>query len=286
KTGTTGSRPVQAATLPAGSQPVSPSVSAQHGTIQFGSVSTNPDAAPIPAPSGEHLKETRLGAGSTVPPAFPNQAKETRLPDPVPQAYATRPEQYYQAGPQRASLFARLNWKHYAGAGAALLVLLIVPFAIIAGLKRNQPEASPVQQQSSPAPTVQAEEQPQAPQTQDQIAPLPSQEAGAQPSDPTNGAAKPARPRDNSNTKAEQPPDYAETTPPPTTAAPPPQPPPTEKSETSVPPRETEKKEVAKKEEPKKEEEKKEKKKGGFGGFLKKVFGGGDDKKNEKKKKP
>lgn len=281
KTSATGSRPVQAVPLPVASQPPggpSPSVSAQYGTMQFGAMGGRPEGAPIPAPSGEHLKETRLGGNSTMPTAFPNQAKETRLPDATPQAYATRPEHYYQTGHQKPSFFARLNWKHYAGIGAALLVLLIVPFVIIAGLKRGQTDAPPAQQ-SSPAPSQAEEQTPPPSQPQNQITPLPSQEAGAQPTDPANPGSTKARPRDNTNDRAEQPPNYTETTPPTTADPPTPQPP---KTETSTPPKEPEKKEVAKKEEEKKKEEKK---KGGFGGFLKKVFGG-EDKKEGKKKKP
>jgi serine/threonine-protein kinase len=281
----TGSRPVQAAPLPAATQPaVSPST--QHGTIQFGTVGTPSGSAPalppsgsapVAPPSGEHLKETRLGGNPTLPVAYPHQARETPLPDPVPQAYATRPEHYYQTGPQQPSFFARLNWKHYTGAVALLLALVIAPFAIVAGLKRSQADAPP-QQQLSPAP-AQAEEQIAPPSgQQNQITPLPSQEAAA-PVDPANPGSTKPRPREGASDRAEQSPP-AETEAPATTAPPP------VKSETVAPPKEPEKSEVAKKEEPKKEEEKKEKKKGGIGGFFKKVFGGSDDKKEEKKKKP
>ena len=286
KTGTTGSRPVQAVSLPVASQPiggVSPSASTQHGTMQFGAVGTRPEGAGIGAPSGEHLKETRLGNNSIMPPAFPGDERETRLSNAVPQAYATRPEHYYQTGPQKASFFARLNWKHYAGAGAALLVLLVAPFVIIAGLKRGQADA-PVQQLNPPPSQTTEEQTPPPSQPQDQVTPLPSQEAGVPPADPANPGSTKARPRDNTSDRAEQPPNYTETAPPPTAVTPPPQPPPPAKSEASTPPKETEKKEVAKKEEEKKEEKKK--KGGGVGGFFKKILGGGDEKKEEKKKKP
>ncbi len=274
----TGSRPVHAAPLPVATQP-SPSVSAQHGTVQFGTAGTRTDGTAIPAPSGEHLKETRLGSSSALPPAFPAQAND-RLPDPVPQGYATRPEHYYHTSPEKASFFARLNWKHYAGAGAALLVLLVVPFVIIAGLKRGQADAPPPAPPSTST-QVQTEDQSATPtQPQNQITPLPS-EAGVPPVDPANPGSTKARPRDNNNTGAEQPPGYAETAPPPVVETPPPPPP--VKSETSAPPKESEKKEVAKKEEEKKDEKKK---KGGIGGFFKKIIGGGDEKKEEKKKKP
>ncbi|MEW6207291.1 MAG: protein kinase [Acidobacteriota bacterium] len=276
---TTASRPIQAAPLPVASQPAA-SPSTQHGTIQFGTVGTPSGSAPTPAPSGEHLKETRLGGNPTLPMAYPNQAKETRLPDPVPQAYATRPEQYYQAAPQQPSFFARLNWKHYAGAVAILLALAIVPFAIVAGLKRSQADAPPAEQlNTAPA---QAEEQIAPPsEPQNQITPLPSQEA-VTPVDPANPGSTKPRPRDGAEDRAEQPP-TTEPAPPSDTTAPATPP---VKSETVAPPKEPEKSEVAKKEESKKEEEKKEKKKGGIGGFFKKVFGGGDDKKEVKKKKP
>jgi len=245
--------------------------------MQFGAVGTRSDGAP--APSGEHLKETRLGSQATLPQAFPNTAKDPRLPDAMQQTYTTRPEQYYQARPQQTSLFARLNWKHYAGAGAALLALLIVPFAMIAGLNRNHAAAPPVEQ-ISPEP-AQSEQSPAPSDPQNQITPLPSA-SGEEPTDPASPGGS-RRPRDNSSDRAEPPANYAETAPPPTAAPPQPAPPP--KSEASTPPKE-EKKEVAKKEEEKKEDKKKEeKKKGGFGGFLKKVFGG-DEKKEEKKKKP
>ncbi len=65
-------------------------------------------------------------------------AKETRLPSSGPGS-----QEYWQAqlarssAVQHSSLFARLNWKHYAAAGLILMVLLIAPLVVLLVIKSN-----------------------------------------------------------------------------------------------------------------------------------------------------
>jgi serine/threonine protein kinase len=135
---------------------------------------TKPDFAPTTAPAsyvtqlsdtlfdgsvaGSAVKETRLGNSGTPPAGYP-EIKETRL---APDAHA-RPgyEQtpsYGAAQPQAAgalaSLLGKLNWKHYAGAGALLVALISLPFVLIGGGDKSAPTqpASVAQPSKAPPP--------------------------------------------------------------------------------------------------------------------------------------
>ena len=80
-----------------------------------------------PPPSGDVAKETRLATDpGLAPAAMDSGLKETRLA-PSAEAYAQTAPAYYaphqSAHAAPASFVARLNWKHYAGAGALLVSL-------------------------------------------------------------------------------------------------------------------------------------------------------------------
>jgi serine/threonine-protein kinase len=89
--------------------------------------------------AGQVVKETRLADAGIPPAAYAGEIRETRLAaDAAAQAaYQQVPPQYVAAQPRAAGLLAplmgltaKLNWKHYAGAGAILLALISLPFAL------------------------------------------------------------------------------------------------------------------------------------------------------------
>jgi serine/threonine-protein kinase len=283
---TTGPKSAYAVQQPRTSEPrpsgPTPSLT-QQGTLPLAAMpsSTKSDGAPSHPTASSQVKETVLGGAAVVSPVI---QKETRLPSHQP--FATNPEQHFHQQQHQVSIFQRLNWKHYTAIGAALLILLIAPFAIIAGLNARNQSVAPPLPPSQEEQTEQAAEPP-APPAENQVAPLPSDTPVSE--IPVEGSSKTPRPRDSKGVGYNQPSDSTAVAPPPV-APPPTQPPPPAKSEPVAgnkeePKKEEAKKEESRKEEAKKEEEKKEKKKsGGVGGFFKKVFGGGD--KEEKKKKP
>jgi serine/threonine-protein kinase len=263
----------------------------------YAAPSTIPDAPMGARPVPDQLKETivRPGVPGTPVPPPGEQLKATRLTDPasVHQPYPLpQPSPYppqYATGPSPAQLqtspLSRLNWKHYAGAAALLLALIIVPFALIAS-RTNQAagtagtENQPGDTQGAPAPASPAtpEAQNQAlPQPATQTAPIPDDSAAATDTT-TSESSKPSRSRERRDGQSEQQ-EAAGTSSQPSETSPPPQ--------TAPAPKE-EKPEVA--ETKPAEEKKEEKKKGGFFNKVKKIFGGDDEKKKDenknKQKKP
>ena len=101
---------------------------------------SNPDMPAITAESDAVIKETRLGASAAVP-AYAADVKETRLGD---AAALHMPVAVTESGP---SFFDRLTWVHYAGAGSALVVLLIfffiVPIVFFSGVFSQGAETPP-----------------------------------------------------------------------------------------------------------------------------------------------
>lgn len=104
-------------------------------------------------------KETRL-AGETIlggAPSHPSgvvgaQPRETRLApsgsyDQYPPTQHVYPptQQVYMPQPSatHSSVFSRLNWKHYAGIGVALVMLLAIPFVVLSNLTGNTPQSEP-----------------------------------------------------------------------------------------------------------------------------------------------
>jgi serine/threonine-protein kinase len=137
-----------------------------------------PVAGAIAAPSSSGLgeqaaKETRLAADQAV--------KETRLPggggfQPAPPQMSW-PMQQPPAQPlQSASMFARLNWKHYTAAAVLLLIVLSVPFVLLVMLKDQTPTAAPPKR-----------ERPSAQQDPPALPPDAGQPAGIQGAGPNAG---------------------------------------------------------------------------------------------------
>jgi serine/threonine-protein kinase len=88
------------------------------------------------------MRETRLATGHTLPPPY----SATPLPHITP------------ASPTQGSLLSSLNWKHYVGAAAILLLLIAVPLALIVGRGNDSPSTQPVeaaQPAQSAAPSAQ-----------------------------------------------------------------------------------------------------------------------------------
>ncbi len=245
-------------------------------------------------PSGEVAKATRLGDPSVIPAAGAGQIRETRLAQPNAAAYPQAAPGYYaqpQPGayplPAQPSLLSKLNWKHFAGAGAALVAIVgLTTFALVGGGSKSAAPATPTGVQS-PATSPNASAPVEQPPAQNmQTTPL-------QPVATPNGAANSQPPASGSNSGSERSRDSrtqktAETPSAPASSEAPPaqqEPPraqPAPKQERAATTRPAEKKEPAKLEE-KKDEKKVGEKIGGFlkGGF-KKVFGG-DKKKDDKK---
>ncbi|MEK6288577.1 MAG: serine/threonine-protein kinase [Acidobacteriota bacterium] len=267
------------------------------------SVRTGGHAAPVTQPnqtmrmtppSGEVVKATRLGGDQGLTPPSTGQIKETRLGQPGPavagysqgaQAHYAPPQAVAQGAPAQASLLSKLNWKHYAGVGTALVALVALTFALVGG-GANPPTPQPAPAAVEPAastptppPAPQAAPSPSAQPTATTpiTAPLPA--PGTTDSQPAAGSAS-GRPRD---TRAQK---NAAGVPAVATEAPPAQPPPPPVAQPAPKPEKVavsppaEKKPEADKKEPEKKPE--EKKKGIFG-KLKDKLTGGDKKKDEKK---
>jgi serine/threonine protein kinase len=240
-------------------------------------------------PSSDIVKATRLaGDQNLAQAATGGEVKATRLgqPDAAP-AYSQSPRGYYAPPPVspdpggQASFLSKLNWKHYAGAGLALVAMIV---AVIAGTLALVGGSKPLEVQ--PAATS-APPAAQSPPVQSEPPAVPAQ----------NGQALPAPPAATSGGSGDTTPTVA--TPPgastghpraasPKTADTPSvsQPaPPAQTSPQTQPPPKQEKVAASKPEPDKKEAEKKpeEKKRSIFGKLKDAIVGGGDKKKDPKK---
>jgi serine/threonine protein kinase len=237
-------------------------------------------------PSGEVVKATRLGDPNVIPAAGAGQIRETRLAPPNAPGYPQAAPGYYaqpQPGayplPAQPSLLSKLNWKHFAGAGAALVAIVgLTTFALVGGGSKSAAPATP--------PSV------QSPATNPNAS-APVEQSPAQPAVTPPGTVSSQPPASGSNSGSESSRDSRTQKPADTPSAPasseappaqqePPRAQPAPKQERAATTRPAEKKEPAKLEE-KKDEKKVGEKIGGFlkGGF-KKVFGS-DKKKDDKK---
>jgi eukaryotic-like serine/threonine-protein kinase len=249
-------------------------------------------------PSDDAVKATRLGGDQDVAAASAGgDVKATRLGQPEGAgAYSQgapgheAPSSDAHSAPARASFLSKLNWKHYAGAGAVFAVIIVAviggTFALVGG--RGQTEA--VQPPTTALPA--SEEQiPGAPPPQSEPAPVPAQNIQPLPPQPVvtpagSGNQSPVAGSTSTGTSTPRSragnPKTAEVVPPPVTQQPPPAPQPPPQAQ---PAPKQEKVVVAAKPEPeKKEPEKKpEEKKKGLFGKLKDAFTGGDKKKEPKK---
>jgi serine/threonine-protein kinase len=138
--------------------------------------------------AGSIMKDTRLAPPGGYPPAYPQQQQSGfgQAASGYGQAYAPQPH---------TSLFSRLNWKHYAGAGVVLAVLMATPFALMFALKQQATPQKPATvgtPASAPSPATTAPQTPAQPlpgQTATQ--PLP-QPGGASPGGLQGDTANPA----------------------------------------------------------------------------------------------
>lgn len=261
----------------------------------YAAPATKPDRAmQMAPPSGEVVKATRLaGDQNFAPVASSAEVKATRLGQPNAGAASSQSAPGYYAPPPvvhnfpgQASFLSKLNWKHYTGAGAAIVAVIVAIIAgtlalVGGGIKPGEVQpattAIPSGAQSPPA-----QNEPAAVPAQNSQ-PLPAQPtsapgasgnttpvAGATPPGASNGRSRAGTPKTGGATSvSEQPPP----TPPPSQTQPAPKP---ERVAGSKP---AEKGEADKKEPEKKPEEKKR----GLFGKLKDVITGGDKKKDPKK---
>jgi serine/threonine protein kinase len=246
-------------------------------------------------PSGEVVKETRLGGGDQGLAAGPTggQIKETRLgqagaglapyPQSAPGHYAPPQPVSTGAPAAQASLLSKLNWKHYAGAGTALVAIAVLAIALVGGGGKTPPPQQQVVAPSAPSSTPPAQTEPASAPVQS-TQPVPDQPvslgnppsvAGTAPGSP--GAAS-GRSRVSGNQKTPDVPSVSSQSPP---AHSPPVAQPAPKQETVAVSKPAEKPESDKKEPEKKPEEKK---RGLFGKIKDAITGGGGDKKKDPKK--
>jgi tRNA A-37 threonylcarbamoyl transferase component Bud32 len=170
-------------------------------------------------PSGEVVKATRLASDPGYSAgAIGGQIKETRLGQSGDQmaGYSQGAPGYYPpvhpVGHSGASILSKLNWKHYAGAGAVLVALITLPLVLFGGAGKSGPQA-PVTQPatrtpenapaSAAAPNVQDPNQ-TAPQVPAATLPLDNPSGASNSSAPGN--AKPGRSRTDATAGTAQPP--------------------------------------------------------------------------------
>ena len=144
---------VAATTLPTAPKPTTPPTRlGEPPTAPYSQQVTIPIAAgsdPMGLAQANQPKGDPPGSG-VLRPAFISTAS-------VP--YATETPLNYQVAPPRASLFSRLNWKHYSAAAAILLLLLSVPLILVVVLREQiPPQRPPVAdrppESSNPSPSV------------------------------------------------------------------------------------------------------------------------------------
>lgn len=244
---------------------------------------------PMAPASADILKETRLGnSQSYMPAAATGQVKETRLGQAgAAAAYAQTPAYYPNQPPApqtpaQGSLLDKLNWKHYAGAGTALVAIIALSFALLGGGSKpspppaTQPAAQPAASSAPSSSDTSPAQSAQPVQSQPAVVPP----SGGAVTQPIPSGANPGNDRAKSPRNASVPPVVSADQPPaqvpaPVAQSPAPKP---ERVAAAKP---------AEKKEPAKVEEKKDDKKSGIGGAIKggfkKIFGGGDKKKEEKK---
>jgi eukaryotic-like serine/threonine-protein kinase len=261
-----------------------------------GPITQGGQTARMTPPSSGAVRATRLaGNQSSTSAVTGGQLRETRLGPPDARAAYSQvastdhspPPPVAQGAQAQAGLLSKLSWKHYAGAGTALVAIVALAFALAAsGGKSASPAALPAIEPAaastpSAPPPVQDPASSSAQPTSQQPAALPSAAPGTLDSQPAAASAASGRSRDSRAQKnsAEVPSVATEAPPAPQPSPSQTQPPaPALRQEPAGSQKPTEKQEAAKT-----EEKKDEKKKGGIGGFFKKVFGGGDKNKNEKK---
>jgi serine/threonine-protein kinase len=247
---------------------------------------------PLAPPSVDVPKETRLATGQNYTPAATSgQIKETRLGQPDAAAASSQAPEYYapqpvgHQAPVQPSLLSKLNWKHYAGAGGALIAILALSFAFVARGSKPPSQAPTVQTSVPDAPTL-----PEPPPAQ--TAPPASGPAMVvpPPGAPVNPPAQPgassgsdrardSRSQKNANVASSSASVEKPATQEPATVGQPTPPPKQDKTASTKPAEKTES--------GKSEDKKDDKKSSGIGGAIKggfkKLFGGGDKNKNEKK---
>jgi serine/threonine-protein kinase len=143
-------RQVNGSTAPGNS--VAPQYTAP--ATRFGNpLATAPDYPGIPGrtdpTTDPSLKETRLGTDGNIP-ASSYAPTVTLAPD----AHVSTQSPTHSGN----SLLSRLNWKHYAGVGAVVLLLVAVPIALIGG-KGPDPVAQPQPRTTPPSSTNPAPQQ-------------------------------------------------------------------------------------------------------------------------------
>ena len=155
---------------------------------RFGNpLATSPNYPGIPsradAPTDPSIKETRLGTDSSISSPY---APTVRLgPDP----YVT-----VQERPQPGkSLLKMLNWKHYAGAAAVVLLLVAVPIALIGGKDKDPGRDAQPRTGAQPATNSTPQPSPQAAREVPNTQPGPGVETSPLPQPAASG--KPARKR-------------------------------------------------------------------------------------------
>ena len=113
------------------------------------------------------LKETRLAGDQRFAPAASEEVKATRLGHAdAAGGYLQNSSGHYPAAqvapgaPAQASFLGKLNWKHYAGAGAALLFVVAVTFALVSVGSKPAPQPQPNSAPSANPSTPPAQSEP------------------------------------------------------------------------------------------------------------------------------
>jgi hypothetical protein len=229
--------------------------------------------------SGDVLKATRLADPGMVQMSA-SQAGATRLAPPNAD-YAQVAPGYFPQQPNQArpSLLSKLNWKHFAGAGAVLVAIVgLATFALVGGGSKSTTPPAPVQPAAASPSAAAPVEQSSTPNLQTVPTQPAAPVAGNQPSSGSSSSTERSRDRGAQKAADSQSAAAAPAEPPPVQAEQP-------HAQPSAPkPEHTAAAKIPEKREPLKSEAKKDDKKvvEKVGGFFKKVFGG-DKKKDDKK---